>query len=793
MASEKKKTVKSPRKAAKTAAAKTVCGGNSLVIVESPTKQKTITKILGPGFTVRSSYGHVRDLPERELGVDEKNDFRPTYRLIPRAEKNLAELRRCADSARGIYLATDPDREGEAIAWHLMQILAPDMARVSRIAFHEITPSAIKHALETPRALDINLVEAQQARRIIDRLVGYKLSPLLWDKIGKGLSAGRVQSVAVRLVVERAKEIADFKTESFWRIGALLEKAGVKPSFATRLVQWRGKPVEKTTVYKLFAEDYRVTATGFTTQESLSEVNAALRKGPLTVTKVETKTVRQKARPPFITSSLQQEAYTKLGFPSQRTMMVAQSLYEGVPLGGSELVGLITYMRTDSFNVSKDVQAEARKFIIETYGAKFAPETPNVYARKVKGAQEAHEAIHPTSVYRRPQDMKQYLSPEQFRLYELVWLRFVASQTTDAVDDALSAEAAIGSAQNPDGVLRANGRVEKFSGHRKVYKDESEEADKTDGESEENIPLPPLSVGDPLNLLDIITKQHQTSPPPSYNEASLIRTLERHGIGRPSTYAPIVKTIVDRRYVAREIKGGRLGPTDLGVTVTEKLKGFFKELMELSYTAAVEDKLDDIADGARKWSDVVGEFYSPFHADLSRAYKEMTTPQPKESDEKCPLCGAPMLQRESRFGKYLSCSRYPGCKGKIRLDSAGAKVSLELANENCQLCGKPMVIRTGRRGRFVACSGFPACKNTHSLDANGNKIAGTAPLPTESKCPKCSKMMLLRSSARGYFLACSGYPRCRSTAPIGEEEVRAIQEKAQSAAPAKPADAPQDR
>jgi DNA topoisomerase-1 len=787
----KKTTAKASAKASPARAKSS--GSGDLVIVESPTKQKTIGKILGTGFIVKSSFGHVRDLPERELGVDEKNNFNPTYRTLPKAEKNLPELRKYAAASANIYLATDPDREGEAIAWHLAQLLG-DGSRMHRISFHEITPTAIKQALDTPRPLDINLVEAQQARRILDRLVGYKLSPLLWSKIGKGLSAGRVQSVAVRLVAERAAEIAAFPVEEFWSLHAKLAKKEVKPEFEARLTQWHGEPIEKTKVYKFFAEDYRVKTTVFNTQEALAQVNSALRAGPLIVQKVETREVRQKPRPPFITSTLQQEAYTKLGFAPQKTMMTAQSLYEGVTLEGKELVGLITYMRTDSFNVSKDIQAEARKFIAENYGDKFLPAQPPQYTTKVKGAQEAHEAIHPTSVFRRPQDMRQHLSSEQAKLYELIWLRFMASQMGEAIFEAMSADIAVGKTESPEGILRANGRVEKFAGHREVYREDKDQDEQPDDESGENTILPPLVEGEQVDLLDILTKQHKSSPPPAYNEASLIRTLEKHGIGRPSTYAPIIKTIIDRKYVNKNAKAGRLGATDLGITVTDKLKGFFPELMELSYTASVETNLDDIADGSRKWTAVLEEFYKPFLADLGKAYKEMTAPQPKESNEKCPVCGATMLQRESRFGKYLSCSKFPKCKGKIRLDSEGNKVTPETTGEVCELCGKPMVIRFGRRGKFMACSGFPACKNTHSLDSNGNKIAGTSPIPTDRKCEKCGSVMLLRKSWRGYFLACSGYPKCRSTARVTEEEVNEFQAKAgikpeaaQTAPPAEPA------
>jgi len=750
---------------------KTTGGSKALVIVESPTKQKTISKILGDGFTVKSSFGHVRDLPEKELGVDEEHDFKPVYAVIEKAKKNVTELKQAAAKASEIYLATDPDREGESIAWHLVQILNPKPEQVHRISFHEITAAAVRGSLENARQIDTSLVEAQQARRVLDRLVGYKLSPLLWKKVGKGLSAGRVQSAAVRIIVERGKEIENFKQEEFWSLSALLEKAGAQPQFNARLVAWQGQPVEKTTTYKLFAEDYRVKTTIFIKPEDVTAAAELLRKSKLTVAKLESKEVRQKPKPPFITSSLQQDAYNKLGFTSQRTMKVAQSLYEGVAIGEQE-IGLITYMRTDSFNVSKEIQAESREFIVKEYGKEFLPESAPLYTTKVKGAQEAHEAIHPTSVGRKPEDIKQYLSADQAKLYELIWRRFMASQMESALYQSVSAEIAAGDPAAPEAMLRAGGRTLKFAGYLKVYQEEAEETD-----VEEEGLLPQLAEGDTVKLLDIEQKPHKTSPPPAYNEASLIKTMEKHGIGRPSTYAPIIKTIIDRKYIAQQAKSGKLAPTQLGITVTDKLKDFFSEIMDLSYTAEVEEKLDGVAEGQQDWVKVVREFYTPFTKDLDSAYSTMQAAQPKQSDEKCPLCGSPMLIRESRFGKYLSCSKFPKCKGKMRLDSEGHKVEPEKTNEICKLCGKPMVIRMGRRGKFLACSGFPACKNTISIDAQGNKIAGSGPIMTERKCEKCSSPLALRRGPRGYFLACSAYPKCRNIIKVTDEEVKEIQEK----------------
>ncbi|MDD4005162.1 MAG: type I DNA topoisomerase, partial [Elusimicrobiaceae bacterium] len=644
-------------------------GKKYLVVVESPTKQKTIGKILGPEYVVRSSFGHVRDLPERELGVDEKNGFKPTYVIIPKAKKNITELKTAYKDADLLYLATDPDREGESIAWHLVEALSPDMKKVKRIAFHEITPGAIRESFNNARDIDDNLVEAQQARRVLDRLVGYKLSPLLWRKISKGLSAGRVQSVAVRILVERAKEIAEFPVESYYAVEASLSKPGLPPDFNARLYKWKGEPAERSRVLKLFAEDYRVRRTVFSEEAELNDARKILSAGPLKVASVERKETRQRPKPPFITSSLQQDAHNKLGFSSQRTMQVAQSLYEGIELDG-QTVGLITYMRTDSFNVSKDIQKESREYIAAQYGAAFAPEKPPFYGKKVKGAQEAHEAIHPTSVAREPEQIRKYLSGEQAKLYELIWRRFLSSQMADAVFDTLGVEIAAGpdcDSAAPQCVLKTGGRTVKFEGFLKVYKGE-ESDDENEEETEENAKLPLLEKGDALELKGIDAASRKTSPPPMYNEASLIKTLEKHGIGRPSTYAPIVKTIQDRKYAERQGRSGKLAPTELGTTVTEKLKGFFPELMELSYTAEIEDRLDDVASGSAKWAEVVAAFYGPFTADLAKAYTGMEAEQPQEVADKCPVCGGPMLLRESRFGKYISCANFPKCKGKIRLD-----------------------------------------------------------------------------------------------------------------------------
>lgn len=712
-------------------------GKRHLVIVESPTKEKTISRFLDSNYVVRSSFGHVRDLPKDELGVDTAGPFTPKYVLVERAKKIIAELNMIAKNADVIYLATDPDREGEAISWHLREAIKTDLP-FKRISFHEITKSAIEESLKTPRDLDMALVNAQQSRRIIDRIVGYKLSPLLWNKIKSGLSAGRVQSVTVRLIAERAKEIAAFKEEDYYTVYARLAKGDSK-DFDSKLVRWEGAPVEQTITLKLFAEDYRYKTSVFKKLEDTAQAGTHLRSSVLTVSKVDAKAVRQKPKPPFITSTLQQDAYNKLGFSSDRTMKVAQSLYEGVDMGG-ERSGLITYMRTDSFNVSAEMQKEAAKFITEIYGKDFCPAKPPVYLKKVKGAQEAHEAIHPTSAYKRPEDMEKFLNADQNKLYDLIWRRFMASQMEEAIFDSLSVEFSDGSGGQNDSsavqlsgdskgraVLRTSGRTVKFEGYLKIYMEEKEE--EVAGEDEEgSAALPPLKEGDVVTLKDVSTKSHKTSPPPNYNEASIIKTLEKHGIGRPSTYAVIIKNVIDRGYINRE-KDRKLLITELGALVTEKLKDYFKEIMEISYTASIEDKLDDIADGNVDWVKFMKEFYGPFSEELATAEKEMTKSRPNvvKTNEKCPLCLSPMVQRESRFGKYLSCSRFPKCKGKI------------------------------------------------PLDKEGNKQEYFAPIKSEKTCTKCNKnAMLLRKSARGYFLACSGFPKCRNIEQPTPEEIEKL-------------------
>jgi DNA topoisomerase-1 len=746
--------------------------GPSLVVVESPAKERTISRFLKSDFVVRSSYGHVRDLPLRKIGVDVEDGFNPQYVVLPRAKKILTEFKSLVTKSPYVYLATDHDREGESIAWHLVELLNLKPERVRRITFHEITPGAIQEAIAQPRQIDDNLVHAQQARRVIDRLVGYKLSPLLWAKIQSGLSAGRVQSVAVRLLAEREREIKEFASEGFWTLTAVFEKAGAAPAFSAKLSLWKGEKLETTRTYDLFAEQYRVKASSLRTADDAKAIEDAVRKGHFKVVKVEKKEVRRRPNPPFSTSTLQQAASQKLGFAAERTMRVAQSLYEGVDLGEGDPVGLITYMRTDSFSISKVAAEEAQGFLKEKFGAGYLPAVPPTYQTKSRGAQEAHEAIRPTSVRRTPDEVRARLNPDQAKLYDLIWRRFLASQMVEAVYDTVSADI-----ENGQALFHCTGRSLKFDGFLKAWEipavAREEGAEEEPEEEEEQSRLPPLVEGDVVTLKDALLEEHHTSPPPHYNEASLIRAMEKHGIGRPSTYAPTIKTIVDRGYVRRNLKDRKLIPSDLGLLVTEKLKKHFPEVVSLTYTAEVEEKLDRIAEGDAKWDTVVQEFYSPFIKELEVATKEMEVSriEPQKSDEKCPICTQPMLIRESRFGKYLSCSTFPKCKGKIQLTPEGTKIVLEKTGEDCDLCGKAMVIRTGRKGRFIACSGYPACKNTYSIDqATGQKIEGSRPLMTSRKCNKCENLLWLRKGKRGFFLACSGFPKCRNIKPVSKEE-----------------------
>ncbi len=692
---------------------------SKLVIVESPTKQKTISRFLAKDFIVKSSFGHIRDLPEKEFGVDIENKFTPKYIIVERGKKVIAELMKVAANSEVIYLATDPDREGEAISWHIMQILKnvpPE--KFKRITFHEITKQAITEALRNPRTIDLNLVNAQQARRILDRIVGYKISPLLWKKIRSGLSAGRVQSVAVRLVYERDREIKSFEVKDYYTLGGRFKKNDT--IFNARMTKWKGDNVEKYTVLKLFAEDYKYRSSIFEKKEELIGVINFLTSKKFKVVKVDKKTMISKPKPPFITSTLQQEAYTKLGFTPEKTMKIAQKLYEGVDIKG-EMKGLITYMRTDSYNVSEQIQKQANEFIKKYYGDEYAPKTPPVYTKKVKGAQEAHEAIHPTDVNLTPDLVKPYLGVDEFKLYELIWKKFISSQMENAVFEKLTIE--ISDEENYS-VFRTGGRTIKFDGYLKVYMDLSDE--KTEEDDEDSNILPPLNTGDEIQVLDFDIKSHSTTPPPSYNEASLIKTLENHGIGRPSTYATIITTILKRGYIKKD-KNKKMVITDLGKDVTEKLVEYFPDIMSLSYTAEIEDKLDDIADGKIDWIELLSKFYEVFKLQLEKAENNMKAEKVIQyTKEKCPVCGADMVLRESRYGRYLSCSKFPKCKGKLNLGNYGEEEKFKgiKISVKCDKCNDGfMVLRKGPKNYFLGCSNFPKCRNVKQISGEeANKI-----------------------------------------------------------------------
>ena len=721
----------------------------SLLIVESPTKERTIGPMLGKEFVVRSSFGHIRDLPKKELGVDVDNAFKPTYVNLPKAKKILTELGTLAKNADTVYLATDFDREGEAIAWHLSKALKIPKEKAKRITFHEITREAIREAVQHPREIDESLVDAQQARRVLDRLVGYRLSPLLWKKIRPGLSAGRVQSVAVRFICAREEEIEKFKSEEYWTLTALLEKGGSIFSAG------------------LFSKgETKFTKFSFRHKGSVDEVLADLRGAAYTVKTVEPKERRRSPAPPFTTASLQQDASRRLHYSASRTMVVAQQLYEGIEVDpGEGPVGLITYMRTDSVAVAKEAQTDAVAYVKKTFGADHLPPKPRVYKTKSKGAQEAHEAIRPTLPSRSPESIRNYLEPDQFKMYELIWRRFMASQMADAVFDTVTADIAA-----KGYLFRATGHTLKFPGFLAVYGEVADDDAKKESDESAKA-LPPLAPGDPLALKELKPEQHFTEPPPRYNEASLVKMLEEHGIGRPSTYAPIMHTIVDRGYVRLEER--RFYPTALGRVVDRQLVDHFPDIVNVDFTAKLEGRLDDIAESREDWVKVMRDFYGPFEAEIKKAGKGMAKVEmkPEPSDEKCPKCGAPMGILENRLGRYLSCSRYPDCKSTIPVDREGKKIVPQATSEICPQCGKPMVIRQGRGfggrpNRYLACTGYPDCKTTFSVDKDGNKIIRPKPEPTEFTCEKCKRMMWKRVGKRGPFLACSGFPKCRNIKPF---------------------------
>lgn len=736
-----------------------------LVIVESPAKAKTIQKYLGPGFRVAASMGHVRDLPKSKIGVDIEHDFAPIYEVPKDKEKVVQDLKRQIRSAEAVYLATDPDREGEAIAWHITQ--AAGIAKkkpVYRVTFTEITRDAVRNAVANPRQIDHNLVDAQQARRVLDRLVGYKLSPLLWEKVKRGLSAGRVQSVAVRLVVEREREIEQFVPQEYWTIEADLapdQGNGEAPHiFRAVLAERAGKKLDKFAIGDKGAADAIV-----------ADLEGAIYR----VVKVVRKDKRRTPAPPFVTSTLQQEAGRKLGFSAKKTMQLAQQLYEGVDIGGDEgTVGLITYMRTDSTSVAKEAQDEARQVIAERYGKDYLPERPPVYKTRARGAQEAHEAIRPTSVRRLPEQIRAKLTRDQARLYELIWKRFVASQMAPAVFDSTTVDIATQGRAGTEYLFRATGSTLKFPGFLAVYN-----VSLDDGEEDEDREaiLPPLHEGQLLMLIELLALQHFTQPPPRYTEASLVKELERLGIGRPSTYAPTLATIQQREYV--EVVNKKLLPTTLGRVVTDLLVEHFPDIVDYSFTSDMEQRLDDIAEGNRRWVPVVAEFYEPFSKRLHQAGSEMRDVKREEirTDLSCPTCGKPLLIKWGKNGEFLACSAYPECSftGDIERDAEG-RISIargpQLSEEvHCPECGRPMALKKSRFGPFLACTGYPECKGTRKVrqEAGGRLVVVPDPKPTNERCPKCDRPMVQKEGRYGPFLSCTGYPKCRTIVRLEKE------------------------
>jgi len=787
----------------------------SLVIVESPAKAKTINKYLGRDYTVKASLGHVMDLPKKTLGVllpgeenskrkkkakskargkagekspkrsvSDDNIFEPKLEIIPGKKKIIEDLRSAASDAPAVYLAGDPDREGEAICAHLAQVLskpkrfvipedeekktaeaqdgdkktpevkkktkkvefrAVDPKKIFRVTFNEITPKAIRAAFEKPGEIDTNLVEAQQARRVLDRLVGYKISPLLWDKVRRGLSAGRVQTVALRLIVEREQEIRAFVPQEYWTIHAMLD-AGEPPIFEAKVFKYKGEDIE------------------VSNQEAAEKIVAAVSKAEWQVATVVQKEKKRNPPPPFTTSKLQQAAYNRLRYTAKRTMALAQRLYEGVELGDEGSVALITYMRTDSVHVSSDALAQVRELIPDRFGANYLPEKPNYYKSK-KDAQEAHEAVRPTDATRTPEDVSKYLDDDLFKLYQLIWQRFVASQMLPAVFDQTTIDINVG-----DYTFRATGSVQKFDGYLRVYQLPASNADREDEEKDEEgegKTLPPVTEGQALRLDQIRPDQHFTEPPPRYTEATLVKELEEKGIGRPSTYASIISTIVEREYVKKD--QGRFTPTMLGERVSMLLVKSFEDIFDLTFTARLEEELDEIEEGKLPWREAVKDFWEKFEVDLDRAGGEMLSYKAGiPTGKKCEKCGqGELLERISRHGFFYGCSRYPDCDfiQDLSPELGGEEVESENTVEYCENCGREMAIKRGRFGPFLACTGYPDCKTTRRL-VEGTRKARKPDEPLDEKCALCGKGLVKKHGRYGEFIGCSGYPKCKYTRPI---------------------------
>ena len=709
----------------------------SLVVVESPAKAKTIKKILGRDYIVESSVGHIRDLPPKELGVDIENAFAPKYVLIRGKGKVVKSLQSEARKVDNIYLAADPDREGEAICWHLFEELKKTKKPIYRIIYNEVTKNAILEAIEKPSDIDMALVDAQQARRVLDRLVGYQISPILWRSVKPGLSAGRVQSVAVRLICEREAEIEAFRSEEYWTLTATLTPTEVQHLFPAKL-------------HKIGKKKGEINNYGFRIDEARAkELAADAKTQTYLVEKVQKRERKQRPVPPFITSTLQQEASRKLRFVAKKTMLIAQQLYEGLDIGDEGSIGLITYMRTDSTRVAQEALQATRAYIQETYGEEYLPNRAVNYRSK-KGAQDAHEAIRPTLPLRTPAALKPHLSNDQFRLYELIWMRSIASQMNPAIFDGTTIDIQAGTY-----LFRATGSVMKFQGFRRVYMEGRDDPATDERESdEEDASLPDVKEGDTLNLRKLEPKQHFTQPPPRYNEATLVKMLEAKEIGRPSTYASILSTVQDRGYVTKE--RGRLMPTDVGRLVNELLKHGFPNIVDVEFTAKMEEQLDVIADGKIKWVETLGQFYPAFQTALKEAPDRMYEARKameEESDETCEKCGTNMIIKWGRYGRFLGCANYPECQNIKRLTTGDDAPTAEPEPTDiaCEKCGKPMVVRVSRVGaKFLSCSGYPKCKNAK-------------PIPMGIDCPEsdCDGYLGERRSRRGkVFYGCSNYPKC---------------------------------
>lgn len=708
----------------------------NLVIVESPTKAKTISKFLGKGYNVLASFGHVRDLPKNKLGVDTLHEFTPTYVIPLKSRKIVSDLKKAAAKAEKIYFATDEDREGEAISWHLEKILRPKPEQAFRIAFHEITEEAVRNALAHPRQLDLHMVDAQQARRILDRLVGYELSPFLWHKVAKGLSAGRVQSVAVRLIIERERAIKEFKVEEYWTIEADFAKKG-DGTFHAKLNR-----VDTKNLDKFVAKN----------EAAAKELLLALKDGTYQVSRIEAKEAVRNPQPPFITSTLQQEANRRLGYSAKQIMLLAQQLYEGVELGDEGSVGLITYMRTDSVNVSEKFISEARDYLQKNFGEAYVSREVRHFKTRAKNAQEAHEAIRPTSAWRTPEAVKPYLEPQAWHLYELIWRKAVATQMTPAVFSATMIDVSTKNSGH-EYIFRANGAMIKSEGFLKIYPSDIKETI-----------LPKLQKDEEVAVRDISPLQHFTEPSARFTDASLVKALEENGIGRPSTYAPTIATIIDRRYVERA-EGRKLAPTELAFLVNDLLVQHFPKVVDFKFTAKMENDLDDIADGIKEWMPVIRDFYGPFKENLLIKEKEISKHAiiDEPTDEVCEKCGKPMIKKMGRFGKFLACSGFPECRNtkplkedeKAKQDIVGGAV--------CEKCGSPMVVKHGPYGAFISCSNYPACKNIKNIEKK-----------TGVTCPECGKGEIIeRKSKRGRaFYSCNKYPDCKFAVwnkPTGEK------------------------